>query len=161
MNIHWFCDKLDLTGSKIQLYNGFALLASFFLSRLVWGSYQTVSIYSDVWKAWQDKTPMSAACDAFRLLKGSEGVLRTGLDVPIQCRVMPKWLAILYVSANSVLSFLNFYWFTKMIGAVRKRFVKKDQGGKKGDAEEKARQSIPKDLTKEMEPADGSKEHFE
>ena len=23
LNIHWFCDKLNMTGSKIQLYNGF------------------------------------------------------------------------------------------------------------------------------------------
>ena len=35
LNIHWFCDKLNLTGSKIQLYNGFLLLGTFFLCRLV------------------------------------------------------------------------------------------------------------------------------
>jgi len=48
LNIHWFCDKLDLTVSKIQLYNGFALLATFFGSRLVWGTYQSVLTYQDV-----------------------------------------------------------------------------------------------------------------
>lgn len=35
----------------------------------------------------------------------------------------PVWAAISYLSSNVTLMFLNFYWFYKMIGAVRKRFV--------------------------------------
>ncbi len=35
----------------MQLYNGVALLATFFLGRVVWGNYQSIHIYSDVWTA--------------------------------------------------------------------------------------------------------------
>ncbi|KAG0152361.1 hypothetical protein CROQUDRAFT_649752 [Cronartium quercuum f. sp. fusiforme G11] len=43
LNPHWFFDKIGMTGSKAQMYNGVALLITFFLSRLVlgnWASYQ-------------------------------------------------------------------------------------------------------------------------
>lgn len=35
----------------------------------------------------------------------------------------PLWLAMIYLGSNIVLNTLNFYWFGKMIDAVRKRFV--------------------------------------
>lgn len=44
------------------------------------------------------------------------------MDTPARCRELPAWLAITYVGANTVLSVLNFYWFYKMVAAVRKRF---------------------------------------
>lgn len=37
--------------------------------------------------------------------------------------VVPLWLALTYLLSNLVLNALNFYWFSKMIDAVRKRFV--------------------------------------
>lgn len=37
-------------------------------------------------------------------------------------RSVPLWLAGLYLGSNTVLSVLQFYWFGKMIEAVRKRF---------------------------------------
>ena len=36
---------------------------------------------------------------------------------------VPVWLAITYLSSNLVLNTLNFYWFGKMIEAIRKRFT--------------------------------------
>ncbi|KAF2632056.1 hypothetical protein BU25DRAFT_436858 [Macroventuria anomochaeta] len=39
LNVHWFCDKLGLTGSKPQLYDGIALLFTFFACCIVWGTY--------------------------------------------------------------------------------------------------------------------------
>ena len=51
LNIHWFCDKLGMTGSKLRMYNGIALLVTFFGCRIVWGTYPTVLIYSDNYKA--------------------------------------------------------------------------------------------------------------
>ncbi|MBW0499644.1 hypothetical protein O181_039359 [Austropuccinia psidii MF-1] len=39
LNPHWFFDKVGMTGSKLQIYNGIVLLASFFFSRLVYGNY--------------------------------------------------------------------------------------------------------------------------
>ena len=35
---------------------------------------------------------------------------------------MPVWAALSYLSSNLTLNFLNFYWFFKMVRAVRKRF---------------------------------------
>lgn len=87
-------DKLGMTGSNAQLVNGIALITSFGGSRLVWGTYQSLRMYQDIWLAF--KTP-------------------GGLPVP-------PWLAIAYVVSNTTLSVLNFYWFGKMIQALMKRF---------------------------------------
>lgn len=121
LNIHWFCDKFDMTGSTLQFYNGILLLASFGGSRLVWGSYQSYSIYKDIWAAWHTKVPFSAECLRSAIQHGQ------GLEVPVACRQLPGWLAVLYVGANTALTVLNFYWYWKMIAAVRKRFVPKEK----------------------------------
>ena len=47
---------------------------------------------------------------------------------------IPLWLVAVYVAANVVLNSLNYYWFAKMITAIRKRFrgerrEKKEEGG--------------------------------
>ncbi|KAL9065424.1 MAG: hypothetical protein Q9161_008235 [Pseudevernia consocians] len=96
LNIHWFMDKLGMTGSTAQLVNGIALITTFGASRLVWGTYQSVRMYQDIWTAFE--TP-------------------GGLPVP-------PWLAMAYVLSNTTLSVLNFYWFGKMITTLRKRFEK-------------------------------------
>ncbi|KAK3172663.1 hypothetical protein OEA41_005987 [Lepraria neglecta] len=49
LNFHWFFDKCNMNGSRIQLYNGILLLIAFFGCRLAWGTYQTVHIYRDIW----------------------------------------------------------------------------------------------------------------
>ena len=85
-----------MTGSQAQLINGIALLASFAGSRLVWGSYQALRMYQDVWKALTLARPE---------------------DLPV-----PRWLAIAYVASTAMLSILNVWWFGKMIKTVRKRF---------------------------------------
>lgn len=96
LNIHWFMDKFGMTGSTAQLVNGIALVTTFGASRLVWGTYQSVRMYQDIWTAFE--TP-------------------GGLPVP-------PWLAIAYVVSNTTLSVLNFYWFGRMITTLRKRFEK-------------------------------------
>lgn len=55
-------------------------------------------------------------------------------------KAVPIWLAITYLSSNTVLNSLNFYWFGKMIETVRKRFEKKPEAEKKpeGDRENKS-----------------------
>ena len=122
LNIHWFLDKFDKTGSTAQLINGILLLASFGGSRLIWGSYQSWSIYKDIWHAWHATKPSSVEC------------LKYATSVPTECRTLPTWLALVYVGGNTALTVLNFYWYSKMIGAVRKRFVSKD-GKTKGRKE--------------------------
>ena len=91
LNIHWMLDKLGMTGSTVQLYNGIALITTFFGSRLVWGFYQTWLLSRDMYSAWQ-----------------------TG---PV-----PQLLFSTYLLANTTLTCLNFYWFGKMVDALRKRF---------------------------------------
>lgn len=96
LNVHWVMDKIGMTGSTAQFINGIALITSFGGSRLLWGTYQSIRMYQDIWLAF--KTP-------------------GGLPVP-------PWLAMAYVISNTTLSVLNFYWFGKMIQALMKRFEK-------------------------------------
>lgn len=51
LNIHWFFDKLGMTGSKAQLYNGIILLVTFFTSRLIWGVGQSFMVWYDMYRA--------------------------------------------------------------------------------------------------------------
>lgn len=109
LNIHWFMDKLGMTGSTAQLVNGIALVTTFGASRLVWGTYQSVRMYQDIWAAFE--TP-------------------GGLPVP-------PWLAVAYVVSNTTLSVLNFYWFGKMITSLRKRFKRPSNEGDGVDTDKK------------------------
>lgn len=124
MNIHWFCDKLGLTGSKLQLYNGITLLFTFFACRVVWGTYQSVLIYSDIYKALT--TPAS---ELTSLLLGDDTCGRNASGRthagPVSCEInaLPMWLVAIYLIGNTALSVLNVYWFSQMVKAVRKRFV--------------------------------------
>lgn len=111
LNIHWFCDKLGLTGSKIQLYNGIMLIATFFSCRLVYGTYQSTRVFGDIWAAVNSPTDphTTAETDVMMFVTESSRV--------------PVWLGVVYLGSNITLNTLNFYWFFKMIEAVRKRFV--------------------------------------
>ncbi|KAL9608978.1 MAG: hypothetical protein Q9167_006210 [Letrouitia subvulpina] len=99
LNIHWWMDKLEMTGSAAQLVNGILLLITFGVCRLVWGTWQNWNMYNDVWRAIQNPGKLP----------------------------VPTWLALSYLASSCVLSLLNFYWFGKMIQAVLKRFEKPEQ----------------------------------
>jgi hypothetical protein len=70
--------------------------------------------------------------------------------------VVPVWLACTYLGSNIVLNTLNFYWFGKMIEAVKKRFKpgtekvkeKVGVGGKAERSEETADVVVDGDGTK-------------
>lgn len=114
LNIHWFCDKLNMTGSSLQLYNGILLIATFFSCRLVYGTYQSAHVFIDVW---------SALCAPSTPTTDRQGVLLfTHKEKPV-----PVWLAILYLGSNITLNSLNFYWFLKMVDAVRRRFTHQEK----------------------------------
>jgi hypothetical protein len=121
LNVHWFLDKFNMTGSTAQLINGLLLIGSFFGARLVWGAWQSYRIYQDVWKAWnaQSASKLTASCAKF--FKATR--LGTMLEVPLRCRVLPTWLGALYIGANTTLTLLNVFWFSKMVFAIQKRFV--------------------------------------
>jgi TLC domain len=131
LNIHWFCDKLDLTGSATQLINGFFLLGSFFGCRLVWGSWQSICVFIDVWKAglagglsmsMEPKAGMyNSTVAVIQSFSPSAEVLRFANPGGMP-NAVPLWLAGSYLIANICLNGLNWYWFSKMIATIRKRF---------------------------------------
>ncbi|KAF2706878.1 DUF887-domain-containing protein [Pleomassaria siparia CBS 279.74] len=133
LNIHWFCDKLNLTGSKIQLYNGVALLVSFFLCRIVWGTYQSILIYSDIYTALTTSSanPMGSLDEGRCTANAS--IANSGVSAE-SCELgeLPMWLVTVYLVGNTALSLLNIFWFTQMVKAVRKRFVPTQTGGQNG-----------------------------
>ena len=112
-----------MTGSRAQLYNGITLIVTFFGCRLVWGTYQTVLIYRDIWAAVQQpgavvvsgnstsSTTQPSHDPAFEVMRFAGS------------RTLPLWLTCTYLGSNTVLGCLNFYWFGKMIDAVKKRFL--------------------------------------
>ena len=126
LNIHWFCDKLNMTGSKLQLYNGILLLCTFFGCRLVWGSYQSIRVFYDVYRAL---TAGEFVLHDPELGKFSNGTTVDPALVP-QSEIMqfagdrsvPLWLAFCYLASNITLNGLNWFWFGKMIETIRKRF---------------------------------------
>lgn len=108
LNIHWFMDKCNKTGSRAQWINGVALLSTFAGSRLLWGTYQSLRLYQDIWLALRTTNPD---------------------ELPV-----PPWLALLYLTSIMSLSVLNVHWFGKMIESIMSRFEKpKNKNEKNGD----------------------------
>ncbi|KAL1896478.1 hypothetical protein Cpir12675_002767 [Ceratocystis pirilliformis] len=114
LNIHWFLDKLNMTGSKLQAYNGAMLIFTFFICRLVFGTYQSYLTMKDIW-ASINVVPAVAYLEPSKLPSVHQF---TTVDSAI-----PVWLGLAYLAANITLNSLNFYWFIKMIQAVAKRFT--------------------------------------
>ncbi|PSK34273.1 hypothetical protein B9Z65_8599 [Elsinoe australis] len=147
-NIHWFLDKLQLTGSTYQWINGIILISTFFGCRLVWGNINSVFVFHDMWTAYRSgkitttptiwpegKAPGSLVdeSDVFRFTVGRE---------------LPLWLAASYLGANIVLSGLNCFWILKMVDAIRKRFD--PPFGTKGVV--KGKKKVEADGVKQQEP---------
>ncbi|KAK0628531.1 TLC domain-containing protein [Bombardia bombarda] len=131
LNVHWFFDKLNMTGSRAQLYNGIALLITFFSCRLVWGTYMSAVVYVDIWSAVRHSPDVGyAALDAAHPnYFGGDNTTMTDPDANPMAFVVqqgaspiPVWLALVYIGSNIILNSLNWFWFVKMIAAVRKRF---------------------------------------
>lgn len=159
--MHWFMDKLHLTGSIYQLINGIVLISTFFFCRLVWGTANSYLVFRDIWIAMQHGSlvgdnddlglkygldqPLSAVTPQDQPFVGSEDVMRFAGS-----RTLPVWLALSYLASNIVLNVLNWYWFGKMIEALRKRFDpplgtrqpnKKEKAVEDKTAQEKAEES--------------------
>ncbi|KAI2616452.1 DUF887-domain-containing protein [Hypomontagnella submonticulosa] len=142
LNIHWFFDKLGMTGSRAQLYNGLMLIFTFFSCRLVWGTYQSFMVARDLWKGVNTAPTILTTVlpdDTLNATFPSQ-YANTMQFVSESTTHIPLWLAAIYIGANLTLNSLNFYWFFKMIDAVRKRFDPKEQEIVAGEkvAEDKA-----------------------
>jgi TLC domain len=121
-----------MTGSRAQLYNGIVLLVTFFSCRLIWGTYQSIRVYQDVWAAIHH-TPVAASIHLDAMGNATSAVLEAAArnsTVPLNSimrfageEYIPVWLGFTYLGSNVILNTLNFFWFGKMIEAVRKRFT--------------------------------------
>lgn len=110
LNVHWFMDKVDMTGSRAQLYNGIMLLATFFSCRLVYGTYSSFRVFHDIWSSVNaNPSPSKLEFSSTMVFANKESTV-------------PVWLGATYLLSNLTLNSLNFYWFFMMIKAVRKRF---------------------------------------
>ncbi|KAI1214025.1 DUF887-domain-containing protein [Annulohypoxylon truncatum] len=128
LNIHWFFDKMGMTGSRAQLYNGLILIFTFFCCRLVWGTYQSVLVARDLWTGLHSVPTVLANIAPEDV---SEAILPSQyantMRFVTDSTGVPLWLAAVYTGSNLTLNSLNFYWFFKMIDAVRKRFDPKEK----------------------------------
>ena len=123
LNIHWFFDKLNMTGSKAQLVNGLMLITTFFCCRLVWGSWQSIVVFSDIFYAMrQPGTMVSVGQEHNATIVASTDPTKEVMRFAHE-ETLPMWLAGAYLASNIVLNALNWFWFEKMIAAVRKRFT--------------------------------------
>ncbi|KAL8893737.1 MAG: hypothetical protein Q9207_008570, partial [Kuettlingeria erythrocarpa] len=154
LNFHWFFDKLQMTGSRAQWYNGILLLASFFCCRLLWGTYQSLRVYQDCWAALhvQNTTlpsslgaPLSNVTHPTGIPEMMTEVAKQGADLMRfnpDPENIPTWLALTYLGSNVVLNTLNFYWFGKMIETVKKRFQPPGKGKKEKGGEEQEEREV-------------------
>ena len=111
LNLHWYFDKCNMTGGNAQLVNGIALLGTFFGSRLVWGTYQSLKVYQDLGHIL--RTPESE----FKSATYGSTMMRFSEE-----QALPPLLAYTYLASNTLLMLLNFYWFWRMIETVTNRF---------------------------------------
>lgn len=163
-----------MTGSRAQWYNGMALLFSFFACRLVWGTWQTVVVYGDMWNALQQtwsataaplSEPVSVNANVFYPARDgslcvNEACARANAEITkfkeYTAGGVPTWLVVTYVGSNLILNFLNFFWFSKMVETVLKRFrtPAAAAGEKKGKKEpisaEKAAAQLKEDIVHDV-----------
>ena len=133
-----------MTGSKLQWYNGMILLFTFFCCRLVWGTYQSVRVYYDVWQILQMDDPVATFRQGIDVrdtgsaklfdVRNGQMCLGDKSCLLAQSEVMkfmgpnsrvPYWLIAIYVVSNLTLNALNWFWFGKMIETLKKRFDEK------------------------------------
>jgi hypothetical protein len=125
LNIHWFCDKLNMTGSTLQFVNGIVLLFAFFSCRLCWGTYQSIRVFGDVYRALI-AGPVVLTDPTSGKLNNNTVVGNAGFKHDIlqfaEGQTIPLWLAATYLASNMILNGLNWFWFGKMIETLRSRF---------------------------------------
>ncbi|KAF1825767.1 DUF887-domain-containing protein [Dissoconium aciculare CBS 342.82] len=126
LNIHWFCDKLDLTGSIYQAVNGVFLMATFFGCRLAWGTYGSIGVGRDVYRAVTTGYTVPQYLEDKITQVPNYGNIEDPVGQTthyMTVRYLPLWLGASYLAANVVLQCLNFFWFSKMVATIRKRFT--------------------------------------
>jgi hypothetical protein len=126
LNIHWFCDKVDLTGSSIQAINGALLTGTFFGCRLIWGNISSVLVFYDIFRGVRygnrqytaGSAPSYTPAQLLSIIRDADGQRMAFASEPY----IPLWLAAIYLASNLTLNSLNIFWFGKMVATIRKRF---------------------------------------
>jgi hypothetical protein len=125
LNVHWFCDKLNMTGSTLQFANGIVLLFTFFSCRLCWGTYHSIRVFSDIYHAYTAGAVTLNDPETGKLsnntVVGNAGFKHDVLQFA-EGQTVPLWLAFAYLASNLTLNGLNWFWFSKMIATLRSRF---------------------------------------
>jgi len=135
LNIHWFCDKTGMTGSLTQLINGFFLLTSFFCCRLIWGTWNAILVFGDLYSIY-DNPPSVLRPSDDNLIHPDHLETDEIVAHPFAGKSLPLWLIMVYLGSNAILNLLNYYWFGRMIQTVSARFTK-DKPAKKEKKEKK------------------------
>lgn len=108
LNINWFLDKTDQTGSTLQLVNGAVLLLSFFGVRLAMG----------VWSTWYFASNLFTDRVRAKMARGAPLLYFAAL-MSLNCAsAAPR------PAALTACAVLNVFWFRAMIQSLRKRFDK-------------------------------------
>ena len=88
----------------------------------MWGPWQSIRVSRDVIRAYyyvrSDPLAVPLLAQA-----GSNSTLTDMRFASGPSSEVPLWLVFVYLTSNVVLNVLNFYWFAKMITAIRKRFT--------------------------------------
>jgi hypothetical protein len=102
--------KLGMEGSRAQLINGFFLVATFFFTRIIYGSYTMCWLFYDMYRAVTETVnePMvySTAGKTWQL------------ETPLQ---LPMWIIVMHFLAETTIHVLNFVWFYKMVNLLWRR----------------------------------------
>lgn len=105
-----------------QLVNGIFLLSSFFCCRLLWGTYQSVQVFTDVFHLYFSP-PSETHPTADELVHQDPLAHGAIVPHPFAGKMVPLWLAIIYLGSNLILNGLNYFWFFRMIQTVSARFT--------------------------------------
>ena len=108
---HWWLDKLDMTGSSIQLINGIFLVLSFFGARIVYGAMQTVVL----WKVLDDPRIGDTFRWGFRLA-----------NIALNRSSLFRSFILLWLTGRVLMcgwTVLNWSWFRLMLLSLKKRFI--------------------------------------
>jgi hypothetical protein len=114
-----------MTGSTLQFLNGIVLLFTFFSCRLCWGTYNSIRVFADIYRAYT-AGPVTLTDPQFGKLNNHTIVGNAGFKHDVlqfaEGQSVPLWLAGAYLASNLILNGLNWFWFGKMIETLRKRF---------------------------------------
>jgi len=94
LNLNWFLERSYLKGTKIQLINGLALLASFFSARLVYGTYMV-------------RVAMNMCRNSFSYDPQSYNFYKTIIYNRADIPAVLFWT---YTFGNLLLNSLNWFW---------------------------------------------------